>query len=149
MSIETHLFRYESPLGMLGLELSGNVCHRLTLGTIDAPECSPDHPMSIWLHAYFRGMALMLPETAPPKTAFQGRLRKQLLRIPFGEVRTYGELAKSLNSAPRAIGQALGANPLPILIPCHRIVAAHGLGGFSCGIEWKKKLLDLEGITAF
>jgi methylated-DNA-[protein]-cysteine S-methyltransferase len=71
-------------------------------------------------------------------------MRKGLLEIPFGEVRTYGELARRLATSPRAMGQALGANPLPILIPCHRVIAADGLGGFACGLEWKRKLLKFE-----
>ncbi len=62
----------------------------------------------------------------------------------MGHTLTYGKLAKVLHSGPRAVGQALGANPVPILIPCHRVVAAHGLGGFSCGLEWKKRLLAFE-----
>jgi len=145
MDSKTHLFRYESPLGPIALELAGDVCHRLQLEDVDAPECPPDHPVALWLRAYFLGKNLALPEIAPAKTAFQERLRKELLAIPFGEVHTYADLAKALDSAPRAVGQALGANPLPVLFPCHRVVASHGLGGFSCGIEWKKKLLELEG----
>jgi len=81
---------------------------------------------------------------AKAATSFQARLRVRLLDIPSGETRTYGELAGQLGSGARAVGQALGANPLPVLVPCHRIVAANGLGGFSCGIEWKKRLLAFE-----
>ncbi len=72
-------------------------------------------------------------------------MRRALLAIPRGEVRTYGHMAGFLHTSARAMGQALGANPLPILIPCHRVVAAHGPGGFSCGQEWKHALLALEG----
>lgn len=144
MNTGTHLFRYESPLGTIGLELDGNVCHRVLPGSIDATECSPNHPVALWLRAYFRGHHLSLPVIAPAKTEFQAHLRECLQKIPFGEIRTYGELAKQLNSAPRAVGQALGANPLPILIPCHRIVAEDGLGGFAFGSEWKRKLLTWE-----
>ena len=145
MSIETHHFRYKSPLGPIGLELTDDRCHRITLGKLRAAECSPDHPMALWLRAYFRGKHLTPPDISPAKSEFQASLRHALLAIPFGEVRTYGELAKDLNSSPRAVGQALGANPLPILIPCHRIVAINGLGGFACGEEWKRKLLAWEG----
>jgi methylated-DNA-[protein]-cysteine S-methyltransferase len=144
---KTHPFRYESPLGPIGLELVDDICHHITLGATRAPECSPDHPVALWLRAYFRGSHLALPPVAPPDTPFQKRLRKALLEIPFGEIRTYGELAKVLNSAPRAVGQSLGANPLPILIPCHRIVAANGLGGFACGVAWKKRLLKFEKLA--
>lgn len=145
MSIETHLFRYKSPFGAITIKLEGSVCHQIRFEDCDAPTCSPDHPVALWLRGYFHGKHLPLPELAAPRTAFQARLRKALLDIPFGNVKTYGELAKQLNSSPRAVGQALGSNPLPILIPCHRVVAAHGLGGFSGGKGWKEKLLGFEG----
>jgi methylated-DNA-[protein]-cysteine S-methyltransferase len=147
MSIGTHLFSYKSPLGPIELELVDGVCHRIMLGSSRAPDCSPDHPIALWLRAYFMGKQLALPPIAPPNTPFQQRLRKALLEIPGGEVRTYGELAKTLNSSPRATGQALGANPLPILIPCHRIVAANDLGGFAYGQTWKKRLLKFETVA--
>ncbi|MFC1626123.1 methylated-DNA--[protein]-cysteine S-methyltransferase [Pseudomonadota bacterium] len=144
MSIETHLLRYESPLGPIGLELLGNVCHRLELGVARDKECSPDHPIALWLRAYFMGKHLALPAIVPAKSRFQEQLRHALLDIPAGQTRTYGELAKLLKSSPRAVGQALGANPLPIMIPCHRVVAVNGLGGFSGGEGWKEKLLRFE-----
>jgi methylated-DNA-[protein]-cysteine S-methyltransferase len=144
MSIGTHLFSYKSPLGSIELELIDGVCHRIMLGSSRAPDCSPDHPTALWLRVYFRGKHLNLPPIAPANTPFQKRLRKALLEIPFGETCTYGELAKDLNSAPRAVGQSLGANPLPILIPCHRVVAANSLGGFAYGEAWKRKLLSWE-----
>ena len=148
MNSRTHLFRYKSPLGIIGLELAGDVCHHIFLGNHDLPEnvaeCSPEHPTARWLDAYFRGKNPPLPPIVPAKTPFQEKMRQGLLAIPSGEVHTYGELAKRLNSAPRAVGQALGANPIPILIPCHRIVAADGLGGFACRLDWKRKLLTRE-----
>ena len=66
----------------------------------------------------------------PAGTPFQLRVWRALLAIPPGQPMTYGALAKQLGSAARAVGQACGSNPLPILIPCHRVVAANGLGGF-------------------
>jgi len=144
MSIETHLFRYKSPLGPIELELIDGICHRIMLESTRAPECSPDHPVALWLRAYFMGKHLPLPTIAAPKSEFQARLRSALREIPCGELRTYGELAKILKSSPRAVGQALGANPLPIMIPCHRVVAVNGLGGFSGGEGWKEKLLGFE-----
>jgi len=66
----------------------------------------------------------------PQGTSFQLRVWHALMRIPVGQPTTYGALAKCLGTAARAVGQACGSNPLPILIPCHRVVAAHGLGGF-------------------
>lgn len=145
MSDHTQLFRYESPLGSIGLEVEGNCCVRVLLHEVDAPLCSPDHPVAIWLRAYFSGHLLPKIPLALPHTPFQARLRQLLLDIPAGEVRTYGEIARLLHSSPRAVGQALGANPLPILVPCHRVVAADGPGGFGGGMAWKRKLLAFEG----
>jgi len=135
---------YRSPLGELTLLLSGDRCLRVGLRKEDAPFCAPDHPVAIWLRGYFAGKQLPLPRLASPATDFQARLRQALLDIPRGEVRTYGQLAKQLDSSPRAVGQALAANPLPIVVPCHRVVSAHGLGGFSGGTDWKEKLLKFE-----
>ncbi len=79
-------------------------------------------------------------------TAFQRRVWEQISAIPRGETRTYGELARLLRSAPRAVGQACGTNYFPLVIPCHRVVAAKGLGGFAHNsggylIEVKRRLL--------
>ncbi len=68
---------------------------------------------------------------APAGSAFQRRVWQAMRRIPRGRTRTYGELARALASAPRAVGQACGANPYPIVVPCHRVVAASGIGGFA------------------
>ncbi len=80
-------------------------------------------------------------------TAFQRSFLQSLIDIPYGETREYGELAKDLGVSAQAIGQACGANRIPILIPCHRVLAANGLGGYSGsgGIETKVALLKLEG----
>ncbi len=82
-------------------------------------------------------------------TKFRLRVWAELRRIPRGETRSYGEIADELGKrkAARAVGGACGANPIPVLIPCHRVVAANGsLGGFSGGLEWKRKLLAIEGV---
>ncbi|MCP3917845.1 MAG: methylated-DNA--[protein]-cysteine S-methyltransferase [bacterium] len=80
-------------------------------------------------------------------TAFQLSCWEELLRIPAGETRTYGELAERIGRAgsARAVGAANGANPVPVLVPCHRIVAQGGLGGFGGGLERKRQMLELEG----
>ncbi|MBC8338655.1 MAG: methylated-DNA--[protein]-cysteine S-methyltransferase [Alphaproteobacteria bacterium] len=87
---------------------------------------------------------------APRGTAFQCAVWDQMRRIPYGQVKTYGDVARSLNSAPRAVGGACGRNPIPIIVPCHRIIASNGnLGGFSgfAGPETKRALLRLEGYS--
>ena len=70
-----------------------------------------------------------------------------LCAIPRGATRTYGELARALDrpGAARAVGRAAGANPLPVIVPCHRLLAGDGLGGFSGGLDAKRALLALEG----
>ena len=79
-------------------------------------------------------------------TPFQRSVWKEMVRIPLGSTATYGQLARRLDDpgASRAVGVACGANPIPIIVPCHRVVASNGLGGFSGGLERKKWLLKLE-----
>ena len=79
-------------------------------------------------------------------TPFQQRVWELISRIPYGETRTYGQLAQALGNKTlaRAVGQACGANPIALLIPCHRVVGHTGLGGFGGGVDLKKKLLALE-----
>lgn len=72
------------------------------------------------------------------------RILKEVRKIPFGKTVTYGDLAKKLRTSPRAVGVALRLNRVPVIIPCHRVVAKGGLGGYSYGVEIKKKLLGLE-----
>jgi O-6-methylguanine DNA methyltransferase len=80
-------------------------------------------------------------------TPFQKSVWKKLLDIPYGETATYGEVAEGVGrpGAARAVGNAVGANPIPIVIPCHRVLASNGLGGYSSGIDIKKVLLRVEG----
>ena len=80
--------------------------------------------------------------------AFHIRAWKAMREIPFGETATYGEVAAEAGSplAFRAAGQACNANRIILFIPCHRVVAANGIGGYGCGLDWKRKLLALEGI---
>jgi methylated-DNA-[protein]-cysteine S-methyltransferase len=90
-----------------------------------------------------------LPLDLESATDFQREVYAELVRIPHGRVVTYGELAEAVGRAElaRAVGQAVGANPLPILIPCHRVVAAEGrLGGFTGGLAVKAALLRTENV---
>ncbi len=79
-------------------------------------------------------------------TEFQKQVWKQIYSIPYGETRTYGELAKSIGrpKAARAVGMACNANPVALIIPCHRVVGSNGLGGFAGGLAVKEKILGLE-----
>jgi len=83
------------------------------------------------------------------ESPFTQRVLRELQKIPYGEVRSYGWVGRKLGyeMAARAVGQAVKRNPIPIIIPCHRVIAEGGkLGGFSSGIEIKKRLLGLEGV---
>lgn len=97
---------------------------------------------------YFSGRrrSFHLPLDPPPGEAFTEKVRKAAAAIPYGETATYGELADRAGSpgAARAVGGVMNRNPLPPVIPCHRVVAAKGLGGFASGTEMKKRMLDLE-----
>lgn len=101
-----------------------------------------------WLNGFFDGDtdAPDLP-LRPDGTNFQKRVWGAMTAIPPGRTRSYGELARELDSAAQAVGNACGANPIPILIPCHRVVGASGLGGYSGGdgLSTKTALLRLEG----
>ena len=99
------------------------------------------------LAAYFAGDLKAFDLALELGDGFRGRFLRALLDIPRGETRTYGDLARELGVSAQAVGQACGANPLPILVPCHRVLGAQGLGGFSggAGIETKVWLLRHEG----
>lgn len=118
---------------------------------------SPSHPLlkraAGQLDEYFHGKRQVFDLPLEPQgTEFQKSVWRAIARIPYGETRSYGALARELGTAPRAVGTAAGKNPLPILIPCHRVVGKEGaLGGYSGGdgVSTKRNLLRLEGHSAF
>lgn len=144
------------PLGWLGV--------RIRQGTIVEADLLSEEPLlrtdnsplvnraasavERWLHGE------EIPDDLPLRlagTPFQQRVWQALRQIPRGEVRTYGELARQLGSSPRAVGGACRANPLPVFVPCHRVVSAQGLGGFSGAregylVDLKRSLLRLERV---
>lgn len=133
------MFAYDAilaaPMCRLGACFSGDMLTRLDFLTSDvARTAKPDaraRRLASELDAYWNDPAhsFDLP-TMPQGTPFQLQVWHMLTHIPAGQPTTYGLLAKQLGTAARAVGQACGSNPLPILIPCHRVVAANGLGGF-------------------
>ncbi|TAN62015.1 MAG: methylated-DNA--[protein]-cysteine S-methyltransferase [Magnetospirillum sp.] len=141
---------FNSPIGPLALFEADDAIVAVDWGWL--PENDPS-PLLLrardQLEEYFDGKRRMfdLP-LAPHGTAFQRRVWAELEKIPFGATLTYGELAGRLGTAPRPLGGACGRNPIPVIIPCHRVLAANGgLGGYSGidGIETKEFLLRLEG----
>ena len=105
------------------------------------------------LLAYIQGTRrdFSLPVDLSAGTSFQRKVWKAITRIPYGRVRSYQWVASRVGGKhyARAVGMALGANPVPIVVPCHRIIAHDGsLGGFACGLPIKRRLLRLEGTLA-
>ena len=140
----------KSPLGILMLEGEEGLLQRITL--CPEPELDPCLPElfdeAAWqLMLYFRGEGkrFFLP-VMPQGTAFDKLVWTEMRKIPYGQTVTYGELARRIGkpNAARAVAQAVSRNPLPILQPCHRVVAAKGQSGYVWGAEAKKLLLDLE-----
>jgi methylated-DNA-[protein]-cysteine S-methyltransferase len=84
----------------------------------------------------------------PDKDSFKGKVLHEVAKIPYGDIKTYKQIAEALNTnAYRAVGTAIGRNPLPIIIPCHRVVRSDlHVGGFFGGTEMKKEILENEGI---
>jgi methylated-DNA-[protein]-cysteine S-methyltransferase len=99
------------------------------------------------LDEYFDGQRRLftLPLDLSLTTPFGKRVLGELAKVPFGDLITYGELARRVGSYPRAVGGAVGRNPIPVVVPCHRVVAVNGIGGFGGGLRRKRILLGLEG----
>lgn len=99
------------------------------------------------LWAYFAGRLKRFDLPMDWGSGLNAAVRRAMAEIPHGETRTYGQIAKLVGAAPQAVGQACGANPLPILIPCHRVTGTDWFGGFSApgGVETKAALLRHEG----
>jgi methylated-DNA-[protein]-cysteine S-methyltransferase len=104
------------------------------------------------LDGYFLGRRARFrtPVDLSAGSEFDRSVWRALRRIPAGRVRTYGEVARGVDrpGAARAVGGACGRNPVAIVVPCHRVVASNGLGGFGAGLAVKRRLLGLEGVSA-
>jgi methylated-DNA-[protein]-cysteine S-methyltransferase len=138
-----------SPVGLLALEDDGNALVAIRWGDGGGGNGSALLAEAArQLAAYFAGRLreFNLP-LAPAGSPFEQRVWTAMQAIPCGQTRTYGDLAHAVDSAPRAVGRACGANPIPIVIPCHRVLARGGLGGYSGdgGLVTKRALLSLEG----
>lgn len=160
-----YLDRFDSPLGeimvasdgeaIIGLWLDGQQHFAASLGEAE-PRC--DLPVlqqaRAWLAHYFEGSDPgMLPPTRPRGTAFRQMVWNQLATIPYGRLVTYGELGRRIEketgrrTSARAIGGAVGHNPISIMLPCHRVIGSNGsLTGYAGGVDKKIALLKLEGV---
>jgi methylated-DNA-[protein]-cysteine S-methyltransferase len=145
-------FQYNAPFGALSLSFEDK---RFVGLAFSVPENSLStlpawaSPACQFLDQYFSQKQPSIPALSLQGTAFQVKVWSRLASIPYGHTLTYGDLAKELDSAPRAIGQAVKRNPFPLYLPCHRVVAKAGVGGFdghSQGrlINIKQWLLDFE-----
>ncbi|MGH1459033.1 MAG: methylated-DNA--[protein]-cysteine S-methyltransferase [Paracoccaceae bacterium] len=146
------IYRFQCPLGLLTLEASDGALVRLSWGAEGAACAAPPSPLMAkaerQIRAYFSHELQVFD--LPLRVAgsdFQRAVCVQISAIPLGETRTYGDLAQVLGVPAQAVGQACGGNPIPLIIPCHRILGAQGLGGFSGsgGVESKVQLLRHEG----
>ena len=152
-----YCIQYDSPIGKLLLTCTDAGLTGLYMNR-EAPVHPMEHPIlhqtRRWLDAYFRGE---VPTVEVPLclegTAFQKRVWQHLLAIPYGKTRSYGEIAREMEvlsgiekMSAQAVGQAVGKNPISILIPCHRVVGSKGqLTGYAWGLEKKIWLLRHEG----
>ncbi len=152
---ELSSFAFESPIGRLWLGVRQGSLRRLTLRPeapleLEGPEegrplCHEAYrQVDAYLGGRLREFDLPLLATG---SEFQRQVWTAMAKIPYGRTRSYGELAREIANpgATRAVGSACGANPIPLIIPCHRVLAAAGrLGGFGLGRDTKRWLLDLE-----
>jgi methylated-DNA-[protein]-cysteine S-methyltransferase len=160
----THYAHYHFPIGsltaaanddaLIGLWFDGQ---KYFPADTEAWAFSPDYPvlaqLRVWLDGYFRGENRTFPGKLSPKgSEFRQEVWQILLRIPYGQTTNYGAIARQLATehgkpqSARAIGGAVGHNPISLIIPCHRVLGASGaLTGYAGGIDKKKALLKLEG----
>lgn len=142
---------YVSSVGVLKIISDGQAIKSIELTDTAGEECGDSVTAEAvkQLSEYFCGKRTVFDfPINPDGTEFQKRVWKVLLGIPCGQTLSYGEVARLAGNekACRAVGNAVGRNPILIAIPCHRVRAANGLGGFSAGIEVKKYLLKKENI---
>ncbi len=146
--------RIDSPVGSLLLAVSdrGLValefgCGKIAAGWVESPERTA--PYARQLEEYFLGRRRRFDRPLDLRgTDFQKRCWEELLQIPYGETRSYAEIARAIGNplAVRAVGLANGQNPIAIMVPCHRVIGSDGsLIGYGGGLEVKRRLLELEG----
>lgn len=156
MSAEEFVHHYCSKaVGWLELRISANGVRSISFISPPSRLVKSTHPLLqklvVELDEYFAGNPIVfsVPLDLGSGTSFQRRVWQQLALIPYGKTRSYLDIARKVDCprGSRAVGLANKNNPIPILIPCHRVIKADGkLGGYNSGIEIKKSLLELEGV---
>lgn len=129
-----------APFGAIGICISDGLVSEIALIppklAVQAKTAEAASPAVTQIQAYLNNPNARLSfKCLHLGTPYQQRVWQAISQIPCGETRTYSELAQQIGSGPRAVANACGANPLPLLIPCHRVVAKNGLGGFMQGVE--------------
>lgn len=144
----------KTPFGAVGISVNGEqVATELLFGEYESS--SSEHPLvkqvAQQVATYFSDANHQIKLPLAKGTPFQERVWNTISRIPAGQVMTYQQIAHQIDSGARAVANACGANHQPIIVPCHRVVAKSGLGGFMCGNPNGKKiktwLLQYEGVT--
>ena len=150
-----YIFYYNTKIGRIGMEENGVAITRLDFINKDAQEEIIEKQETVLLkeaikqlNEYLDGKRTLFDLPLEPKgTEFQKQVWNALKEIPFGETRSYGEIAKIIGNekASRAVGMANNKNPIAIIVPCHRVIGANGkLVGYAGGLDIKEKLLKLE-----
>ncbi len=158
MTATAYALVIDSPVGRIGVEMEGDAVSRVDFVDSRTALCAPVSPAARRaareLVQYFSaGRTSFSVALALHGTPFQRRVWRALQGIPAGSTLTYGALAKRLGSGARAVGNACRANPVSLIVPCHRVVASNGLGGFGgqlrgAGLRRKRWLLDHEATVA-
>ncbi|MEV4654539.1 methylated-DNA--[protein]-cysteine S-methyltransferase [Micromonospora sp. NPDC049301] len=147
----------DSPIGEFSVASDGASVCGTHFGRVEAAVDEPDHALSrqaiAELRAYFSGelTGFTVPVSVPRGSEFERAVWREMTLIPYGETLTYGEVARRVGDpgAARAVGVACNRNPIPVIVPCHRIVGAGGrLVGFGGGLPRKVHLLELEARVA-
>jgi methylated-DNA-[protein]-cysteine S-methyltransferase len=143
----------DSPVGPLGVVLDGDTVVGVRFGAPASFGSPGSHPVADELAAYFAGTltAFSVPFELRGGSDFEQAVWARIATIPYGEMQTYGAIAAALGDplAARAVGTACNRNPVPVIVPCHRVVGAGGkMVGFGGGIERKRRLLELEARVA-
>jgi methylated-DNA-[protein]-cysteine S-methyltransferase len=156
MADELHYTCFDSPIGRLRLVSDGRSLLRVEFEGQHGDD-GIEHPDPVLeqaiaeLQEYFAGSRRRFTVALDaPGTAFQQQVWGALREIPYGELRSYRDIAEQLGNgrAVRAVGAANGRNPLPIIVPCHRVIGSNGrLTGFAGGLTTKARLLALEGVS--